>query len=87
MCQSGAAIAARAGKDEKDALERLMRRSGQYILAAASPVDKALEDKTAQHGIYTRALMEGLAGAQIRRGRDGSRWTSWRSTSSGGCRS
>jgi WD40 repeat protein len=62
-CQSGAAIVGRTGSEEKDALARLMRSSGRYILAAASPLDKALEDPKAQHGIYTRALMEGLAGA------------------------
>jgi WD40 repeat protein len=62
-CGSGAAIAARPGGEEKDAISRLMRSSGRYILAAASPQGKALEDGAQGHGIYTYALMEGLAGA------------------------
>jgi hypothetical protein len=61
-CHSGAALGARSS-EEKDALARLMRSSGRYILAAASPQGKALEDGKAGRGIYTQALMEGLAGA------------------------
>jgi len=67
-CHSGAAIRARSN-DEKDALARLMRSSGRYILAAASPIGKALEDGRNGHGIYTHALMEGLAGKAERNGR------------------
>jgi len=61
-CGSGAAIAARPGGEEKDAIARLMRSTGRYILAAASPQGKALEDGEKGHGIYSYALMEGLAG-------------------------
>jgi WD40 repeat protein len=61
-CASGTVVGARSN-DEKDAIARLMKSTGQYILAAASPQGKALEDGNAGRGIYTRALMEGLAGA------------------------
>jgi hypothetical protein len=63
-CDSGAATHGRDGETEqKDALVILMRRTGRYILAAASPQGKALEDGVQGHGVYTYALLEGLAGA------------------------
>jgi len=64
-CDSGtAALAGRDGTTEqKDAVARLMRSTGRYILAAASPQGKALEDGVNGHGVYTWALLEGLAGA------------------------
>jgi WD40 repeat protein len=63
-CASGAAADGREGATEqKDAVARLMRSSGRYILAAASPQGKALEDGVQGHGIYTEALIEGLTGA------------------------
>jgi hypothetical protein len=63
-CDSGSAAQGRDGATEqKDAVARLIRSSGRYILAAASPQGKALEDGVQGHGVYTYALMEGLAGA------------------------
>jgi WD40 repeat protein len=62
-CSSGATGQGRDGATEKDAIARLMRSSGRYILAATSPQGKALEDGVQGHGVYTYALMEGLAGA------------------------
>jgi uncharacterized caspase-like protein len=59
-CDSGTAAEGRGGADQKDALARLMRASGRYILAAASPQGKALEVRG--HGAYTTALLEGLSG-------------------------
>ena len=68
-CESGTAVQARAGDtDQKDALVRLMRSTGRYILAAASPQGKALEDGVKGHGVYTSALLEGLDGAAGPRG-------------------
>jgi hypothetical protein len=46
--------------DQNDALARLMHSTGRYILAGASPLDKALE--VHGHGAYTAALLEGLSG-------------------------
>jgi len=63
-CDSGSAVQSRGGATEqKDALARLFRSSGRYILAAASPQGRALEDGVQGHGVYTAALLEGLAGA------------------------
>ena len=63
-CDSGSAVV--AGRDgaseQKDALARLMRSTGRYILAAASQQGRALEDGVGGHGVYTTALLEGLAG-------------------------
>jgi len=62
-CDSGSATEGRDGATEqKDAVARLIRSSGRYILAAASPQGKALEDGVQWHGVYTYALLEGLAG-------------------------
>ena len=62
-CDSGAATPGRDGATEqKDAIVRMMRSTGRYILAAASPQGKALENGMQQHGVYTYALIEGLAG-------------------------
>jgi uncharacterized caspase-like protein len=63
-CSSGAMSASRDGAtDQKDAIARLMKSSGRYILAAASPQGKALESGVRGHGVYTAAMLEGLAGA------------------------
>lgn len=63
-CDSGSAVL--GGRDgageQKDALVRLMRSTGRYILAAASPQGKALEAGVGGHGVYTAALLEGMAG-------------------------
>src|SRR5262249_2427342 len=56
-------IASRGQAEDKDAIARLIKSSGQYILAAASPQGKALEDGVSGHGLYSLALSEGLAGA------------------------
>ena len=63
-CDSGSAVVAgRDGTtDQKDALARLMRSTGRYILAAASQQGKALEDGVGGHGVYTAALLEGMNG-------------------------
>jgi uncharacterized caspase-like protein len=45
-----------------------MRSSGRYILAAASQQGRALEDGAGGHGVYTAALLEGIAGAAGPRG-------------------
>jgi len=63
-CDSGSTVQGRDGAtDQKDAVARLIRSSGRYILAAAPPMGKALEDGVRGHGVYTSALLEGLAGA------------------------
>jgi hypothetical protein len=63
-CASGATIEGRDGDTEqKDALSILMHSTGRHILAAASPQGKALELGAKGHGVYTYALLEGLAGA------------------------
>jgi hypothetical protein len=69
---SGTASRGTASRDgvteQKDAIARLMRSTGRYILAAASPQGKALEDGVQGHGVYTYALIEGLAGKAGERG-------------------
>lgn len=63
-CDSGSLLESRDGAlEQKDAIARLMKSTGRYILAAASPQGKALEDGVGGHGVYTSALIEGLAGA------------------------
>jgi len=74
-CHSGAVIknplvASRPGAEEKDALAILMKKTGRYILAAASPEGRALEEGTNGHGIYTWALLEGLSGKAAAPGTD-----------------
>jgi WD40 repeat protein len=55
-CDSGSAL-----RDPvKDAVARLMRSTGRYILAAAAAEGSAQE--AGGHGIYTYALLEGLSG-------------------------
>jgi WD40 repeat protein len=55
-CDSGSAV-----RDPvKDAVARLMRSTGRYILAAAAT--EAQEPIKYGHGIYTYALLEGLGG-------------------------
>jgi hypothetical protein len=62
-CESGAIGQTRGATEQKDAIARLMNSSGRYILAAASPQGQALESGVKEHGVYTYALLEGLAGA------------------------
>jgi hypothetical protein len=59
-CDSGSEAELRSGAEQKDALARLMRSTGRYILAATSPQGNALQVRG--HGAYTAALLEGLAG-------------------------
>jgi uncharacterized caspase-like protein len=57
-CDSGSAVRGPV----KDAVARLMRSTGRYILAAAAAEGSAQEPSLYGHGIYTYALLEGLAG-------------------------
>src|SRR5262245_25519195 len=63
-------VASRPGAEEKDALAILMKKTGRYILAAASPEGRALEQGTNGHGVYTWALLEGLSGKAAPAGTD-----------------
>jgi uncharacterized caspase-like protein len=57
-CDSGSAV----HDPVKDAVARLMRSTGRYILAAAAAEGSAPEPRMYGHSIYTYALLEGLAG-------------------------
>jgi hypothetical protein len=57
-CDSASATV--RGTEQKDAVARLMRSTGRYILAAASL--EAQEAGMYGHGLYTYALLEGLSG-------------------------
>jgi hypothetical protein len=59
-CDSGSAAA--RGTELKDAVARLMRSTGRYILAAAALEGQAQEAGKYGHGLYTYALLEGLKG-------------------------
>lgn len=61
-CSSGA-MAGRAGPEDKVAIARLMSATGHAVLAAASSEQMALEQGEQGHGVFTYALLQGMAGA------------------------
>ena len=63
-CKSGAAIegATRGAGDEQQALAKLARAQGIYVLTASTGQQYAAEVKSLGHGILTYALLEGLSG-------------------------
>ena len=63
-CKSGAAIegATRGAGDEQQALAKLARAQGIYVLTASTGQQYAGEVKALGHGILTYALLEGLGG-------------------------
>ncbi|MBK7490747.1 MAG: hypothetical protein IPI17_01235 [Nitrosomonas sp.] len=62
----------RGGIGDKSAIDRLMRATGRYVLAATTEKQQALEGHD-QHGVFTWALLEGLKGHASRPGsNDGS---------------
>jgi WD40 repeat protein len=63
-CESGSFTLAARGSDigQKTAIDRLMRATGRAVLAATSDKDMALEGHEG-HGVFTYALLQGLAGA------------------------
>ena len=61
-CSSGA-MAGRAGPEDKAAIAQLMRATGHAVLAAASSEQMALEQGEKGHGVFTYALLQGMAGA------------------------
>ena len=61
-CSSGA-MAGRAGPEDKAAIAQLMRSTGHAVLAAASSEQMALEQGEAGHGVFTYALLQGIAGS------------------------
>ena len=61
-CSSGA-MAGRAGPEDKAAIAQLMRATGHAVLAAASSEQMALEQGEAGHGVFTYALLQGIAGS------------------------
>ncbi|PTQ78557.1 WD40 repeat protein [Nitrosomonas oligotropha] len=66
------AMLTRGGIGDKSAIDRLMRATGRYVLAATTEKQQALEGHD-QHGVFTWALLEGLKGHASRPGsNDGS---------------
>ncbi|WP_090317883.1 caspase family protein [Nitrosomonas oligotropha] len=66
------AMLTRGNIGDKSAIDRLMRATGRYVLAATTEKDFALEGHD-QHGVFTWALLEGLKGHASRAGsNDGS---------------
>lgn len=66
------AMLTRGNISDKSAIDRLMRATGRYVLAATTEKDFALEGHD-QHGVFTWALLEGLKGHASRAGsNDGS---------------
>ncbi|MBS0587449.1 MAG: caspase family protein [Proteobacteria bacterium] len=66
------AMLTRGGIGDKSAIDRLMRATGRYVLAATTEKQQALEGHD-QHGVFTWALLEGLKGHASRAGsNDGS---------------
>lgn len=63
-CYSGGAVAAfqTRGAAEEKAIHQLSRSTGVAVLAAASPAQAATEIKALGHGVFTYAILKGLAG-------------------------
>lgn len=64
-CYSGGALAAfqgRGGLEQDDALAQLNRSTGIFVLAATSGRQIATEFDSLGHGLFTYALLQGLAG-------------------------
>ena len=55
------AMLTRGNMSDKSAIDRLMRATGRYVLAATTEKGYALEGHD-QHGVFTWALLEGLKG-------------------------
>lgn len=67
-----AMLARSGGIGDKSAIDRLMRATGRYVLAATTEKNFALEGYN-EHGVFTWALLEGLKGHASRLGsKDGS---------------
>ena len=64
-CSSGA-MAGRSAPEDKAAIARLMRGTGHVVLAAAASEHMALAQGEQGHGVFTYALLQGLAGAAER---------------------
>jgi len=61
------AMLTRGDISDKSAIDRLMRATGRYVLAATTEKGYALEGHD-QHGVFTWALLEGLKGHASRSG-------------------
>ncbi|MDO9311110.1 MAG: caspase family protein [Nitrosomonas sp.] len=61
------AMLTRGNMSDKSAIDRLMRATGRYVLAATTEKGYALEGHD-QHGVFTWALLEGLKGHASRSG-------------------
>lgn len=62
-CHSGAVVLRGAAETQAAALRVLARARGIHVLAAATAQQAALESDEAGHGVMTRAILDGLAGA------------------------
>ena len=69
-CKSGAAIAGFRGLEERRVLAQLSRASGTHLIAATSKEQSATELRQLGHGVFTYALLEGLAGKAAADGAD-----------------
>ena len=67
-CKSGGAISAFRGFEERKAIRQLARSTGVHIVAATAQDQFAVELSRLNHGLFTYAVLEALAG-----GADGGR--------------
>lgn len=72
-CQSGGSVEvlAQRGVPEEKAIAQLSRSSGIHVMAAAGSEQYATEFESLGHGLFTYALLEGLAGAADGAPKDG----------------
>ncbi len=72
-CQSGGSveILAQRGAPEEKAISQLSRSSGIHVMAAAGSEQYATEFESLGHGLFTYALLKGLAGAADGAPKDG----------------
>ncbi|MEJ6001650.1 caspase family protein [Paucibacter soli] len=69
-CKSGAAVLGFRGLEERRVLSQLARATGTHLIAATTKEQLASELDVLGHGIFTYALLEGLAGKAAAQGRD-----------------
>ncbi len=72
-CQSGGSVEvlAQRGAPEEKAIAQLSRSSGIHVMAAAGSEQYATEFESLGHGLFTYALLKGLAGAADGAPKDG----------------
>lgn len=62
-CKSGGALAKFRGFEERKAMRQLARATGVHIVAATAQNQFAVELSTLNHGLFTYAVLEALAGS------------------------